>query len=119
MVEKLKSLIKKLFILNNSKFKVIMITMLLFIKFIMSCFIWLPQDGSHLGHSVWALLLGNQTHYFQPTSQFWYWVTKNLGSTRCISINNAKSNSMHNVLFVSLNTDNSCHQPLVLLTFVL
>ena len=42
-VEKLKSLIKKLiFIVNNSKFKVIIITMLLLIKFIMYRFtiIW-------------------------------------------------------------------------------
>ena len=42
-VEKLKSLIKKLiFIVNNSKFKVIIITMLLLIKFIMYHFtiIW-------------------------------------------------------------------------------
>ena len=59
-----------MFIVNNLKFKVIMTKMLLFIKFITCRFIWLPQDGSHLGHSAWAPLLGNRTHYFQPTSQF-------------------------------------------------
>ena len=44
--------------------------MLLFTNFITCRFIWLPQDETHLGHSVWAPLFGNQTHYFQPTSQF-------------------------------------------------
>ena len=47
-----------------------MTKLLLFIKFITCRFIWLPKDGSHLGHSAWAPLLGNRTHYFQPTSQF-------------------------------------------------
>ena len=69
--------------------------MLLFINFITCRFIWLPQDDSHLGHSVWAPLLEN----------FCYWTTKNLGTTRHISVNNAKSNVTYSVLFISFNTE--------------
>ena len=56
-----------------------MTKMLLFTKFITCRFNWFPQDGSHLGHSVWAPLLGNRTHYFQPTSQFLLLDGKELG----------------------------------------
>ena len=67
-----------------------MTKMLLFTKFITCRFIWLPQDGSRLGHSVWATLLGNQTHYFQPTSQLLLLDGKELGFDQ-LHFNNAKS----------------------------
>ena len=40
---------------------------------------------------------------------FCYQIAKNLGSTRCMLINNVKSNNKHNVLFISFHPGNSCH----------
>ena len=51
-------------------FNIVMTGMLISTKFVTCRFIWLPQDDSHFGHLVWAPLLGNRTHYFQPSSQF-------------------------------------------------
>ena len=46
---------KIIYIVNNSKFKIVMTGMLLFTKFIMCLFIWLPQDD----FSSWTISLGS------------------------------------------------------------
>ena len=59
-----------MFIVNNSRFNIVMTGMLLFTKFVTFRSIWLPQDDFHLRHSIWTPLLRIRTHYFQPTLQF-------------------------------------------------
>ena len=59
------------------------------------------------------LIISNQHH------NFCYQRANNLGTTWYISINNAKSKSMCNFLFINFNTDNSCYRPLVSLTFLI